>query len=178
LKSSNNTLSKTDYVLIGKIIGAHGVYGNLKLFSFAESLVIFQAGSSIRVQCPGHAAKNYEISWVKPHSRKALLSLKGIENRPQAEALKGSELYIEKKVLPELDDGSYYWFDLIGLEVFTTDDMCLGRVDSIIETGSNDVYVVKADKKEVLIPAIESVVQTIDLTNKRMLVELPDGWLE
>jgi 16S rRNA processing protein RimM len=74
-----------------------------------------------------------------------------------------------------LENGSYYWIDLIGIEVYTAEDDYLGRIESIIETGSNDVYVVKDKKKEVLIPALKSVVTDIDLSQKRMQVDLPDG---
>ena len=119
--------------------------------------------------------RDYEINWVKPHSKVDLLSLKGIETRDQAQALIGSELFIEKAQLPHLDEGNYYWFDLIGLEVFSTDNNYPGRLHSIIQTGSNDVYVVKKDENEILIPALESVVHAIDLEKKRMRVELPEG---
>jgi len=74
-----------------------------------------------------------------------------------------------------LDEGIYYWFDLIGIKVYTTEEKYLGRIESIVETGSNDVYVVKHGEKEVLIPALESVVLDIDLEHKRMRVDLPEG---
>jgi 16S rRNA processing protein RimM len=82
---------------------------------------------------------------------------------------------IEKAKLPALEAGVYYWNDLIGLKVFTTEDQYLGRLESIIETGANDVYVVKGDAREILIPALKSVVHTIDIDAKIMRVELPDG---
>ncbi len=87
----------------------------------------------------------------------------------------GGELFIPQSELPELDEDTYYWFDLIGIEVYTKTEEFLGRIESIIETGSNDVYVVKKHKKEVLIPALESVVLEIDLEHKRMQVDLPEG---
>ena len=77
--------------------------------------------------------------------------------------------------MPDLEEGDYYWFDLIGLDVFGIDQKYLGRLESIIQTGSNDVYVVKKDDTEILIPALESVVQKIDLKNRRMQVDLPEG---
>jgi 16S rRNA processing protein RimM len=122
--------------------------------------------------------KTYSIKWAKQHTKTVLLSLKGIENRTQAEALVGSALYIEKKSLPELKDGDYYWFDLIGLTVFSVEGEYIGRVASIMPTGSNDVYIVKDEaggrQKETLIPALASVVVSIDLEKKTMQVDLPD----
>ena len=104
-----------------------------------------------------------------------LLTFKEISNRDQANALIGSELYIESNRFPKLEEGAYYWYELIGLNVFTSDDRCIGYLESIIETGANDVYVVKKGNKEILIPALKSVVRSIEIDRKIMRVELPDG---
>ena len=99
----------------------------------------------------------------------------------RAEELVGARVYIKKSELPELDDETHYWFELIGLAVYTTGGEFLGRLDHIIETGSNDVYVVKSRQgrqaKEILVPALKSVVKNIDLGGRRMEVELPEGLL-
>ena len=162
-------------MLIGQIVGVHGIKGNCKIRSYAESLSVFQSDSVVIVATSDGRQRPYEINWVKPHAKAALVSLKGVDTRNQAEALIGCELFIEKNRLPDPEEGSYYWFDLIGLDVFENDQKYLGRLESIIQTGSNDVYVVKKDNTEVLIPALESVVQKIDLKNRRMQVDLPEG---
>ena len=172
-------MEKNGFLPIGKIVGAHGLKGNIKVYSYAESLSVFEPGSSILVINTKGSKKTYKIKWVKPHTRVFLLSLKGIGSRDSAETLIGSELFIEKAKLPELEDGSYYWFDIIGLSVFTTDEQYLGKIESIISTGSNDVFVVKdpnkEQKNETLIPALESVVLEIDFKFKTMRVDLPEG---
>ena len=175
LRLLNKSVEKKDHVLIGKIVGVHGIKGTNKIRSYAESLSLFKPGRSIFIRERGGQVKSREIKWVKPHTGTPLLSLKGINDRNQAEALIGSELFILKEELPDLEEDTHYWFDLIGIEVYTTEDKYLGRIESIIETGSNDVYVVRDDKKEVLIPALESVVLDIDLEQKRMQVDLPEG---
>jgi 16S rRNA processing protein RimM len=162
-------------VLIGKIVGVHGVKGTSKIQSYAESLEIFRTGAILLIHRPDGIEQRYEIDWIKSHSRGALLALKEIVSCDQAKSLIGSEIYIEKAELPELAAGTYYWFDLIGLNVYTSDDRYLGCVDSIIETGANDVYVVKNKGKETLIPAIESIVRSIDINSRIMKVELPEG---
>ncbi len=171
----NKPGTKKNHVLIGKIVGIHGIKGTNKLRSYAESLSIFLPGGSILIRDLRGREASYEINWVKPHTGTPLISFKGITNRDQAKTLIGAELFIPQSQLPELDEATYYWCDLIGIEVFTTAEECLGRIESIIETGSNDVYVVKRDEKEVLIPALESVVLEIDLEHKRMQVDLPEG---
>ena len=162
-------------MLIGKIVGIHGIKGTNKLRSYAESLSVFSPGRSILVRDLRGREASYEIHWVKPHTGAPLVSFKGISNRDQAKTLIGAELFIPQSELPELDEDTYYWYDLIGIEVVTITGESLGRIKSIIETGSNDVYVVKSNEKEVLIPALESVVLEIDLEHKRMQVDLPEG---
>jgi len=163
------------FLPIGKIAGAHGIKGALKVISFAESLSVFEPGSRIHLKNEQGEGKSHTIEWVKPHRKGLLLSLEGIESRDRAESLIGAELQIEKESLPEPDDGVYYWFDIIGLSVHTTDGEYIGCVTSILPTGSNDVYIVQDRDKEILIPALESVITDIDLEEKRMTVELPEG---
>ena len=171
----NKRGTKHGHVLIGKIVGIHGIKGTNKLRSYAESLTVFSPDRSILVRnLRGHEA-SYEINWVKPHTGTPLISFKGISNRDQAKVLIGGELFIQKSELPELDEDTYYWFELIGIEVYAAEEQFLGRIESIVETGSNDVYVVKNGEKEVLIPALESVVLNVDLEHNIMRVQLPEG---
>ena len=167
------------FIPIGKIIGAHGIKGNLKVHSYAESLSPFETGTMIRVKNARSQEKNYLIKWVKPHSKGILLALEDIDDRSQAEALIGAELFIPQSELPDLDDDTYYWFELIGMEVYSTKDEYLGRIDSIFPTGSNDVYVVTPvegkNSREILIPALAWVLKEIDLDKKIMRVDLPEG---
>lgn len=170
-------MEKNGFLPVGKIVGAHGIKGNLKVYSYAESLSVFHPGNSILVRRTGNIEKEYTIKWAKPHGKRILLSLKNIENRHVAETLIGSMLFIERGDLPKLEKGSYYWCDIIGLSVFTTDEQYIGCIESIIPTGSNDVFVVKNpdNNHETLIPGLESVVFTIDLEHNRMVVNLPEG---
>lgn len=172
-------MKKNGFISVGKIVGVHGLNGTSKVYSYAESLAVFQPNGSILLRNATGQEKKYEIKWAKPHTRVILLALKGVTNCSQAEKLIGCELYIDKAKLPELEEGTYYWFDIIGLSVFTVDKNYLGRVESIIPTGSNDVYVVKNtdkdEKNEVLIPALESVILEIDLKRQVMRVDLPEG---
>jgi len=179
LRLLNDDVQKTGPLVVGKVVGAHGIKGNLKVRSYVESETVFKPGTSILVIKAGQVEKRYSIQWAKPHGKTMLLSLSGIDNRNAADGLVGAEFFIERTSLPELEQGSYYWVDLIGLSVFSTDDQYIGYIESIIPTGSNDVYVVKKlDKNndhEILIPAIESVVLDIDFKKKMMRVDLPEG---
>jgi len=117
-----------------------------------------------------------EIVDARPQGRKQLLLLKGISDRNLAETLPGSDLLLEKSSLPDLEPDTYYWSDIVGMSVISVDGRHIGTVTSLIETGSNDVYVVQTqDADEILIPAIASVVLEIDLNRKIMRVDLPEG---
>jgi 16S rRNA processing protein RimM len=160
---------------MGRIVGAHGIAGGLKLVSYAGSLEVFAAGRTLVAKTETGDETVHEIAWTQAHGRYALLGLRGVTRRRQAEALAGCDVFLDKTALPKLEDGTYYWADLIGLEVVSVAGRSLGRLESIFQTGSNDVYVVKGAGREVLVPALKSVVKTVDLTANRMVVDLPEG---
>ena len=172
-------MKKNDLLLIGKVVGTHGLKGYVKVYSYAESASIFRTDSLVLMRSTEDREQAYTIKWAKPHKNITLMSLKEITSLSLAESLVGSELFIEKINLPELEEGVYYWNDIIGISVFTTDDQYIGHVESIIQTWSNDVLVVKDPNRdkdnEVLIPVLESVVLEIDLKDKTMRVNLPEG---
>ncbi len=164
---------------IGKIVGVHGLKGNLKVYSYAESVETYHAETQLIIKDADGNNTCYRVLKIQAYKRQVLISLEGINTREQARALTGCKLFIKQANLPKLEPGVYYWSDIIGLSVFTITGKCLGRIESVMRTGANDVYVVKSDGnhpiKETLIPALESVVQAVDLKKRTMLVELPEG---
>jgi 16S rRNA processing protein RimM len=173
-------VDKNGTVSIGKIVGAHGLDGTCKVYPYSESSDFLDNGCEILILPQAESGlKTFEVDWSKPHNRLVLLSLKGVNDRTQAESLIGSEIVVEKASLPKLDSGTYYWHELIGLRVYTNESEYLGQLEAVMATGSNDVYVVKkfeeGQESEVLIPALNSVVIEIDTENKTMRVDLPEG---
>jgi 16S rRNA processing protein RimM len=166
---------KDDLLPLGKINGVHGIKGALKVSPYGQSLSAFKKDRFILIRNKMGEEQTFSIKWISPYKAGILLSLKGVESRSQALNLIYSEILARKSDLPELEKGTYYWLDLIGLSVWTTDDKMIGCIETIIETGSNDVYVVKGKDKETLIPALESVVLDINIEKKTMRVDLPDG---
>ncbi|MGD8757387.1 MAG: ribosome maturation factor RimM [Deltaproteobacteria bacterium] len=162
-------------VPIGKIVGTHGIKGHLKVMPYGDSMDLFSPGKKLTVSREGDALATFRIAFACPHNRLIRLGLENIGSIEVAETWIGCQLYIDKASLPQLEEGSYYWQEIMGLEAFTLDDRRLGRVEAILPTGSNDVYVVKDGSKELLIPAIDSVVVDIDLDQKVLRVDLPKG---
>lgn len=175
----NSPHPKDDLVQLGKIIGAHGIRGAVKIYSYAESAESFTTQHSLIVQDPAGRQAAYDVLECRPHKQILRVTLKGVTTRDQAEALVGSGVYVTRDSLPSLEKDTYYWSDLIGMTVVNTEGNGLGRLSQIIQTGANDVYVVTSTDDqgpaEILVPAIEQVIIEIDVDLNRMVVDLPEG---
>jgi 16S rRNA processing protein RimM len=169
-----NNMEKDQFISIGKITGFHGFKGTLKLQPYVESIDFFKPDTRICVRNIRGESCYFTIDWIKPHKKGFLLFFKEAFSFDECQRLLNAELLIERKRMPKLQEGDYYWVDLIGLSVFTIEGVFLGILESIFPTGSNDVFVVKKEKIEMLIPALESVVKKIDLVGKTMYVHLPE----
>lgn len=169
-------MSSDALVPIGKIIGVHGIKGNLKLYAYAESPDSIRSDQTAYLHSADGDSKTVTIGWAKPFKRNVMLiGLESNENRTQAESLVGLTLSVAEGVLPPLEADTYYWKDLIGISVYESEGGCLGVLKQILPTGSNDVYIVENEDREILIPALKSVVLSVDLAGKTMTVSLPEG---
>ena len=137
------------------------------------------AASGAELDDPMVGAREYSVARARvvPHTRGAqvILSLDGIEDREAAEALRGWLVQVPENDAWKLPKGQYYWHQIIGLEVVTKDGRRLGTVAAILETGANDVYVVKRESGELLLPAIKDVIKKISPETGEMIVELLPG---
>jgi len=168
-------MEKDSDLHIGTIVGVHGIKGFLKLYSSVESADFFKPGKRLSLHRLGREAVFHTVLDFQPHNKGFRIAFEGVSTRDAAEPLVGCELYIKRYALPAPEKDTWYWCDLIGLEVFKTDHTHVGRIENIFSTGANDVFVVKDGEKETLIPAIASVIRHIDLDHKTMTVELPEG---
>jgi 16S rRNA processing protein RimM len=182
LKSSSKFNNPSEFVLIGKVVTAHGVKGAVKVISYADSIDIFQTNQTFFALTDNGVFRRLKVTWCKPHCHKIRMGFSKVVNRNQAEAMVGLELYLQKSQLAKLEEDTYYWFELIGLRVKTVKDEFIGHISQILPTGGNDVYVIKrpdnTNKKECLIPAIANVIQRIDLVEKTMIINLPEGLMD
>ncbi|MBB6244061.1 ribosome maturation factor RimM [Rhodanobacter sp. MP1X3] len=159
-------------VLIGRIVGLYGVQGWLKIESWAEPrMKIFDYQPWLLNTAPGVET---QIAGAKgrQQGKGMVAQLPGIDDREQAAALIGMDIHVDRGQLPPPGKDEYYWVDLEGLEVVTTEDVVLGRVSHLFATGANDVVVVRDGERERLIPFIQrSYVRSVDLSAKRMVVD-------
>ena len=134
-----------DVLEIGQIVNTRGLRGEIKLNSFSEDSHRFEKLSTILVKNKSEF-KEYEIEKVSYSKNQVILKLKGINTIEYAEKLRNLYVYVKKSDLEELPKDVYYIADLIGLDVYTEEGECLGKVDDILKLPkSNDVYVVKND---------------------------------
>lgn len=163
------------YITVGKIVGTHGIRGHLKVLSYTDSLDVFTPGRTLVLSREGRTVGNLSVTSCRPHKGVVVVAMDGIFSIEAAQAWIGCQVRVAKAALAPPEEGTYYWYDIIGMHVLTSDNRAIGRVEEIFPTGSNDVYVVRDGKKEILIPAIDSVVIDIDLNEKTMTVDLPEG---
>jgi 16S rRNA processing protein RimM len=123
----------------------------------------------------GDAKTPYIVEQTRLVKGAVLIKLRDVSTRTDAEKLRGQTLYVPDDEAVVLDEGTYFWHQIIGLDVRTIDGEALGRIVEILPTGSNDVYVVRSGAGELLIPAIKDVVRNVDLDQRVMTVELIDG---
>jgi len=163
---------------IGRIVKPHGVKGKMKVEYFGDDLRRFFSYREIFIQNEASGLESYEILEVVPQPPRLILRLKGIEKIEETEPLIGKEIFIEKEALPELEEGEYYWADLLGMEVETQEGKRIGKVKEIFPTGAHDVYVVEGRRGEIFLPAIEGVIQSINLKKRVMKVVRMEGLWE
>lgn len=164
-----------EYLQIGEIVNTHGIKGELKVVPLTDDPKRFEDLEWVYVDKISSMEKMH-ISEVKYFKGFVFLNLKEINDMGAAEALKGYFLKVDRENAVKLPEYTFFISDLIDCEVFDVAGKCLGRLKSIIKTGSNDVYVVKSeDNKEILIPALKSVVKDICIKNRRITVLLPEG---
>ncbi len=160
---------------IGQIVNTFGIKGMVKVKPFTDDIRRFDKLKTVYVE-NNHTQIEYEIEEVKYHKDMILIKFKGIDKIEQAEMLRNSYLTISRDSTEALEEGRYYIVDLLGLEVYTDEQILLGTLDDIFNTGSNDIYVVKDKQgKQILLPAIQDVIKQIDIENKKMIVHLLPG---
>lgn len=159
------------HLTIGRIVGPRGVKGELRVLILTDFPNRFVGLKKVFV---GDDLMPYEVETSRLFKGSALVKLRGVENMLDAAKLKDKFVYVPVKEAVPLPEGQFYWYEIIGLEVWTTEGNLLGKVTDILRTGANDVYVVR-NAREILIPAIEQVVKEIDVKKGRMVVELMPG---
>lgn len=160
------TDSDTEYVIVGKITGPYGIRGWVRVYSFTDpvsNILNYKPWYIKRAEQSNSDWKKVDLIEGKPHGKGIVVNLETVSDRNQAELMHGYDIAVLKSQIPEAEEGEYYWRDLIGLRVLTLDDVDLGKVDSLMETGANDVLVVKGDRERLIPFVMDEHIKQIDL---------------
>ena len=160
---------------IGKIVNTHGLRGEVKIVPWTNTPDVFEDISYVYLK-NNRETKKLSIKGIKYQKNNIIVKLEGIDDISQAELLKNSVVTTDRSELGDLPDGEYYIADLIGCEAVSETDEVYGTLKDVLQTGSNDIYVVgREGKRDLLIPVIDGVVLSVDILNKKILVRLLEG---
>ncbi len=164
---------------LGRITGIHGLAGAVRLKLDNPESSALDAIKLLYLEVGGAGPRAYEVRETRPLNRGAVkLTLQGIDDPNNAEALKGATVLIEAADLPPTEASEFYYYEAIGCAVSTTDGRALGTIEEIFATGANDVWVVRDGAKEVLVPVIENVVKSMDFAARSVVIEAVPGLLD
>ena len=171
---------KSALVELGKIAGVWGVRGWVKIFSYTRTKI--EIGDYehwlIAPKTNSRQVQPYKVLNCRMQGQGIVAQLDGVADRDQASRLIGSIIYINQSELSALPENEYYWHQLIGLQAQLTNGEMLGDVTSMLETGANDVLVIKQGEAEMLIPYIPGVVKKVDLEQNLIEVEWDNSYLQ
>ena len=186
----HNLHDATKYFLVGLIAGTHALKGEVRVFPQTSDRGRFTKGLELFYEGVRGEQFPLTVEASRQNGKFVLVKFKALDSINDVERFRGGKLYVDRKDAIPLEDGEYFVADLVGMEVFTDDGTRLGELTDVLETGANDVYVVRlfpeedgeaeeksGKQKEVLIPAVPDCVRDVRVEEKRMTVHLLDGML-
>jgi 16S rRNA processing protein RimM len=175
-KQAGSPAGEPVYLVIGFLRRPHGVQGEIIMDPHTDFPDRIKSGRKILVG-DKHEAATFES--VRMHANGFLVKLRGYDTPESAGRFRNQWVYVKANDVPPLPDGQYYKYELIGLDVVDDSGNTLGKLAEILETGANDVYIVRDDSgKEILLPAIPSVILKLNMDSRSMKVHLLDGLIE
>lgn len=162
------------FLAVGRLRRAHGIIGEMLMDVLTDFPERLRRGKTLYM---GDARQPVRIKSARGHDREMIVHLEGVDTPEATAPYRNQILYVKSSELPKLPEGQYYHHELIGMAVVDEAGKPLGEIAEILETGANDVYVVKTpDGQELLLPAVEDVILEINLERREMRVRPPE-WL-
>ena len=160
-----------EWIVVGRVTGAWGIRGEVKVEPLTDAPHRFNSGGVLYLD-----EQPTRVLGSRKQKGQFVLKLDGVEDRNRAETLAGVEISVPRDQVSPLPAGSYYHFQIIGLEVWSEKSVKLGTVREILQTGAHDVYVVAKDQGgDLLLPAVAEVVLEVDEAHGRVVVRVPEG---
>lgn len=166
-----------DYVLLGKVTKAHGLRGEVNIFSFSGQPENFRGYKEIvLVDSAGNLSVAQAVEKFRPQGNNAVVQLAFIKSREQAEEIEGLGVLLAKNLLPEAAEDEYYWYQYQGKMVVDQNGRNIGRVEKLFSNGAQDILVINSGREEILIPVTKNII--VGETEKELIVDPPPGLLD
>ena len=164
----------TERVCLGAIAGAFGVRGEVRLKSFTAEPGDIAAYGPLETE---DGTRQFTVTLAGQAKNGLVVRLSGIRTKEEADALRGTKLFIDRDRLPDPEEDEFYHADLIGMEVFDTGGTLLGRVKAVMNHGASDLLEIHGpgQSNTVLLPFTREAVPTVDLASGRIVADPPDG---
>jgi 16S rRNA processing protein RimM len=171
--TGNPARQPPEFLAVGRIVKPHGVHGGLKVVVLSDLIETLTETTTVFL---GQDKIPARIREIRPHQNGFLMFLEDLDSRNEAEKMRGEIIYTRYDDVDALPEDTYFYWQIIDLEVYTHEGERLGSVVNVLETGANDVYVIREESGgELLLPAIPSVILEVDLDDSRMIVNLLPG---
>ena len=157
------------HVWVGRIVKTQGIKGQVRVSCSRETTALIP-GNQVLVKCRSGTWRRLTIEGFRFHRYIGILSFQEVRSLQEAQELVGSPILVEKANLPPLPPGEFYWHELQGLEVKTEQGVSVGKLAQVFSTASHDVFVIRRDSQEILIPAVEEVIRSVDPAAKVMVI--------
>lgn len=170
-------MNKLTHFKIGQIVSTQGLKGEVRVYSYTDDIYRFDDLETF------YLGKDLENKWIVEKVRykgnMVIMKIKGINTVEEAEKLKNKFMYVSREEGRELEEGEFFISDMIGIDVYTVDGQHVGVLDDVLQYAANDVYIIKgAENKEYMIPAMLKFVPTIDMSERKMIIDPIAGMLD
>jgi 16S rRNA processing protein RimM len=164
-------------VPLGEIATTHGLAGWLKLNPFNPNMSSLSPGVEVILDKAGERSV-HDLEAISPHKHQFLIKLRNLKNIDDAAPYVGATLAVSESSLQALEPSEYYHYQVIGFEVFDTKGERIGKITSMMMTPGGALYAVQGENKEHLIPAVKEIIERVDFTADKMIIDPPDGLLD
>ncbi|RLC31980.1 MAG: 16S rRNA processing protein RimM [Deltaproteobacteria bacterium] len=175
--SKHDSVTRSGLIAVGKVSRPHGLKGLLRVITYSGSGTCLTDPEIVYFRTNSGRIHEQRVTTLKARKNFFLMGVAGVTSADMAENFRGAEILVKKESLTREED-TYFWYELLGLEVYVDTGEFLGRISRIISAGGNDIYLVEKDGKEIYIPASYEVITEIDLEHERMTVSPVEGLLD
>lgn len=163
----------------GKIVTTHGVKGELRIFPYSSSFHNFNIIDRIFIENDKSTQpQEFIVEQKRIHKKSILVKLRDIETPEIAGALVGRSVFLNREDLAQTDEDEYYWFELLGLDVVSSDGKLIGKVEHLMETPASDILIVTSGNNEFLVPVNDKFILNIDIEKSEITINPVEGLIE